>query len=454
MITSTLKKRGRPQGRYRMRDGTEIQGLIRRADGRWKISATGQTFVEPDEDIAVAYFRELQQKNGPSNLGEVKVHRNAEDALIDMLERTEQAGGSLDATVTPVPSNGENREGGNGYAISDETLTPKQWLWLRKQLLTNRQWVAQRVGVEQIAWLPNLERPAPSPRLDDLIVCYAGKPGITKEEVTRCRRFWKEFSDIVGISRIRELGQEHVELYEGKIAEMALAPKSIKHRYTRIRTVIAYAMKRGRGQEDCRRALDKLAMLEVTNVNSLDPNPIAPGDFCKIHAAAEKVGDTTFAALMLFALNAALYSSEVGAVRWDDVDLKRGEFATRRRKTRVPRVAVLWPETVRALKALPRERDTIFNTRVQNYQRFSIHREWTQYRLDAKVKEGVTFAMVRDAAFTTACRTSLDQARVLAGHRLPGAVDHYVLRNPQFVAEACNSIRQEFLRAKEARRRS
>jgi hypothetical protein len=55
-----------------------------------------------------------------------------------------------------------------------------------------------------------------------------------------------------------------------------------------------------------------------------------------------------------------------------------------------------------------------------------------------------TFAQIRDAAFTAACRVSLDQARVLAGHRMPGAVDHYVLRQPQFVRKACEAIRTLF----------
>ena len=456
MISSTGKKRGRPQGRHRMRNGTEIQGLIRRGDGRWKVSATGQTFVEPDEELAVARFHEILGKNRPSNLGTVQVHRDAVEAMIDLAHRTIDAGCSLQASVTPLPSNGDdgdNDRTGSGYAISDETLSPEQWRWLRKQLVRNRKWVAERVGVEQIGWLPNLVKPALSPTLDELIECYAAKQGITREEVTRCRHFWKEFTDIIGLKTIGELEHEHIERYEAKVADMDLAPKSVKHRYTRIRTVIAYAMKRGKGQDDCRRALDKLAMLEVENVHSLDPNPIAPADFWKIQAAAVAAGDKTFAALMLFALNAALYSSEIGAVRWEDVDLNRGEFATRRNKTKVPRVCCLWPETVKALKALARDRETIFNTRVQPYQRFSIHREWTRYRTDANVKEGVTFAMLRDAAFTTACRTSVDQARVLAGHRLPGAVDHYVLRNPRFVSDVCGAIRQEFYGAKKRKQK-
>src|SRR5436190_22131413 len=56
MIRSTPRKRGRPQARHRMADGKEILGLTRRPDGRWRVSATGETFTEPDEKLAVARF--------------------------------------------------------------------------------------------------------------------------------------------------------------------------------------------------------------------------------------------------------------------------------------------------------------------------------------------------------------------------------------------------------------
>src|SRR4051794_20277619 len=59
MISTPSKKRGRPAAIFRMRDGTPVAGLLRRADGRWKVSATGQTFMEPDEARAVDRFREM-----------------------------------------------------------------------------------------------------------------------------------------------------------------------------------------------------------------------------------------------------------------------------------------------------------------------------------------------------------------------------------------------------------
>jgi integrase len=149
--------------------------------------------------------------------------------------------------------------------------------------------------------------------------------------------------------------------------------------------------------------------------------------------------------MMLMALNAAMYAGEVSALKWSEIDLVAGTLVTRRPKTGVSRVAVLWPETVAALKALPREGDHVFYTRVRSYTVFSALDAWRKYREAAGLGGDITFCMVRDAAFTIACaETTSDMARVLAGHRLAGAVDNYVRRAPMFVRPACDAIRSHF----------
>jgi hypothetical protein len=53
LLSTTPRKRGRPLARYRCADGAEISELTRRADGRWRIAATEETFYEPDENPAI-----------------------------------------------------------------------------------------------------------------------------------------------------------------------------------------------------------------------------------------------------------------------------------------------------------------------------------------------------------------------------------------------------------------
>ena len=423
-----------------MRDGTEVQGLTRRADGRWKVSATGQTFIEPDERLAIERFRNLTGAAKPSNLGTVRVHFDAEQALIDMCERTIAAGGALETKTAMA-----REDGRIVFAISDVTLSPAQWAWLREQLITRREWVAKQVGVEQIAWLPELKRPAPSPTLKELGELYVVKQGLSSNEASRSKLFWAEFRKAVGVETVRELTHEQVAAYEKVIQSGKYAPKSVLHRYRKVRTVLAHAIKRGRGVEDCRKALDITTMLEVRDAHPLDPKPISVDDFWAIHAQAEESGDTTYAALMLTAANAAMYGGEVAALRWEELDLAKRELVTRRSKTGVSRVAVLWPETVRALNKVERRGDQVFNTARRSYVVNSVLKAWRKYRGGAGLRDELTFGQIRDASFTIACRAAtLDQARVLAGHRLPGATDFYVRRNPQFVADACAAIRREF----------
>ena len=71
------------------------------------------------------------------------------------------------------------------------------------------------------------------------------------------------------------------------------------HRYRKIRTILHYAIKRGIGIEDCRRALDITAMLEVKDHTPLDPKPISVKDFAAMRKAAAK--DKTFSAMLLVA---------------------------------------------------------------------------------------------------------------------------------------------------------
>jgi hypothetical protein len=150
-----------------------------------------------------------------------------------------------------------------------------------------------------------------------------------------------------------------------------------------------------------------------------------------------------FAAMMLFSLNAALYGGEAGTVIWDEIS-PDGGFVSRRRKTGVSRIAVLWPETRQAINELRRERETVFNTVRRSYTGQSCWKRFGQWRDAAEVDSCITFSNIRDAAYTTALSVSFEEAELLAGHRLPGTADNYLRRNPQLVAKACTAIADAF----------
>lgn len=434
MLNSVPRKRGRGLAYHRTADGTDIEGLKRRRDGRWRVSATGETFTEPDEWLAVARFRQIMAaRDQPQVLIPV------DTAGLDIAQAFEKA------TTTSVQMNfGLNR----APTFERGVLPPEFWAIVRKLILTEAKYVAQMTGIEQIGYLAELPKPVPSPTLEEVGDLYAKRAGLSPNEASRSKKFWKEFVKWTGVATVRDIDHDVVAKYESEVTSAHLAPKSILHRYRKLRTILAYAIKRGKGLTDCRRALDVLAMLEVKDAHTLDPTPIQAKCFWKIHAAAEKDGNGTYAALMLTALNACMYSGEVAALKWEEVDLKRGELATARPKTKVGRIAKLWPETVKALAALPHHGDYVFYTTRRSHTTFSVLEAFRRYREAAGFDGKVTFSMIRDAAFSIACAGgSLEAARALAGHRLPGVTDYYLKRNVSFVAGACDAVRRSFFAA-------
>jgi integrase len=436
-ISSTIK-RGRKPIPYVTSWGDPIPGLARRpSDGRWRVVATGFTFTEPTERLAVDRFYELTGHKEKTTVNIPTSHTDLDEAAAAFVHRRFE--GNEDRTFMQIDEDDDAP-----VVVANWQPSAAVWNWFREQILTRPQYVAQMTGIEQIGWLTDVKRPTISPELDMIGEMYAKKPGLSDNEASRSRLFWKEFTKAIGVGRVRDITHEHVAAYEKVITESGLAAKSILHRVSKVRTIFAYAIKRGVGIEDCRKVLDITAMLEVKEHTPLDPKPIEVDQFWALHKAATDAGDKVFSTLMLFALNCGMYSSEVAKIKWEEVDLKRGEVVTRRSKTGVSRVAVLWPDVVKALKELDRPGEYVFNTRVRSYTTFSVLEAWRKYRTAADVNDEITFGQIRDAAFTVACRVSLDQARVLAGHRLPGASDHYIRRAPQFVAGACEAIRAEF----------
>jgi hypothetical protein len=114
----------------------------------------------------------------------------------------------------------------------------------------------------------------------------------------------------------------------------------------------------------------------------------------------------------------------------------------------VPRVAVLWPETVEAIRAVPRLSDSLFVTEAtrQPHNANTIGKYFRTLREEAGVPETVKFMHIRDGAYTAGCETEgvqYEHVRVLAGHRT-GMSDRYVKRNPKLVASVCAAIRREY----------
>jgi hypothetical protein len=67
--------------------------------------------------------------------------------------------------------------------------------------------------------------------------------------------------------------------------------------------------------------------------------------------------------------------------------------------------------------------------------------DFREFRSNAELPDSVTFDTLRDGAYTAASHGTKDArlASILAGHAC-GMSDHYVLRNPAIVREACDAV--------------
>ena len=461
-MVKSVTKTGRPRAVYRTTWGERIPDLYKLKDGRYRLSGADKvTFSESDERVAVMRAQAmLAERRGVAGLAVPKASAKMNDTVA--VQQALNAVGVPPAGIPQplanpfLPQPAPNPNGQPIVITTDEDeiafyqgLTQRKafGLWLRDLILQDGKFVAELTGIETLAHLGTVKKPTPSAKLPALLATYTAKPKLSPNEVTRSNLFWGEFAKAVGVSTIGGVGHEQIRDYEKAVLAMDLSTKSDHHRFTKVKTIIAYALKRGLDTEGCRRALDAAAMLDAGHRNENDPRPIAPVQFWKVLAEAKKAGDETFVALMLTALNTCSYGGEVASIKWSDIDLKAGTYIGRRPKTGVSRVATLWPEVIIALKKVPKRDgvDAIFNTGVRSHTILSVLRAWRRHRKAAGFAEELTFGQIRDAAYSIACQTaSLDQAKALAGHRFPGMSDAYVRRRPAFVAPACEAIRTEF----------
>ena len=428
-----------------------VHGLYHLPDGRWRVTATGARFTEPDHRLAVEHFYRLTGGSAIEQLigqpGPTFTMGAAEQPGKGMV--LSRMGVGLGSAALVKTATGFEPTGPKSgvESLHFDLDCPEVWHWVRLQVLDRPLYAASQTGIEQLGWLSDVKRPVPAASLVSLGLTYFTHSAVSRDELAHSKAQWGEFVKVakaLGVVTVDGIDHALAHKYEAYVDGKGLAPKSRLHRYRKVRSILHFNIKRGNSIEQCRKALDVLAMLEVKDAHPLDPTPISPADFQAILGEAVKAGDATFAALLLLSLNGALYGGEAAAVRWDEIDFATGGFVSRRSKTGVSRIAVLWPSTLAAIQPLARDRDEIFCTGVRSYVSHSVGVRFNKYRDAAGVKD-VTFSWIRDASYSTAMQaTDFAKAELLAGHRLPGTADAYLRRNPQLVAAACAAIARAY----------
>ncbi len=324
--------------------------------------------------------------------------------------------------------------------------------WARAEIQADPAKFAERVGIPQIAWLDELEPPGPGLTLEKVGELYFGKRKKVSDHWRRKQEsYWKEFRKCVRKRNLKGIKQPDIARYHDTIwneyEKANRSPTYISHRVQAVRTILRHALKAGQDQRQVSRVLDLCATFETPVKKGTDPRPIGREDFQQLL----DVSSPKWRAVLLVALNCAFYPSEVAAVRSEHMDLNAGTLVMDRGKTGVPRIAMLWSRTVRAIRAYqtadPHQSDYVFvSQNGQPYNANHLGRNFRRRRDAAGLDESVTFDTIRDGAYSAAVGggATIDEARLLAGHRVSGVADHYLKRNPKMAAAACSAIEKAY----------
>jgi integrase len=432
-MQSTTSPGGRPKTVYYPKSGGDpIVGLARLADGRWKVSGPPVLkFTEPDERLAIARFHAIQtQRNPNGNWVDLPVGEADANQISPLVEKATK--GRLSVKIPHDPT--KPLQVAQGY---DEQAL---WAYVREQLIMRPKWVAERVGIEQLAYLTDLKPSEVVPTFPMLTKIWEEHFQSSPEQRQKCPVAFADFVKVSGVTSIDQITPAAAVAYRDHVYSRGSSPKTQSNVFTRVRRYLTFFRDRAIAIDTINRALGYLALLVPSESTvTLDPRPIDPDDFKSLLAAAE--GDNR--AMVLLMLNAAMYLQEVIRLQWSDI--KEGCLVTRRAKTaRCIRVAVLWPETVEALALVDRKGKAIF----LNYAGSQLgikgaEKRWRDLRKKAKVD--VTASQLRDGAYTAAVEANVSSqlCQLLVGHR-SGMADHYVQRKPAMVAPACDAIRSAY----------
>lgn len=415
------KRRGRPSKPYKSPWGEVINGL--RHDpkrGRWFAIGGGLEFVEQDERLAVARFRAWQSEQDGVTVELKRTHPNIR---IDF---------GSESSVKPFAK---------PTAVDDADL----WSYVREQLISRPHWVAERVGIAEVARLGDLPKPTPSPKLADLGELFQAKSTVERAYRRRVELAWTDFEKFCkkqDVTTVRLLTADITADYSDDVNGRGFSPKYTGHWFTSIQRVVNFAMERGQNPTDCRHALDCFKTFQRPKATSgADPKPIGRDEYRLLLSIAE---DKRMRGALLIMLNLCMYPQESLNLDWSDIDLDKKTVVTDRSKTKVVRIGVLWDETIEALDKIktPKTGPIFLSREGSRWSVKTLGKQFRDLRASADLPSDTTMDQLRDGAYTAAVGADgveLKHAMLLAGHS-SGISDYYVKRNPTMVKDAVAAV--------------
>lgn len=419
------KKKGRPTKPYRTSWGEHIEGLRKKGEGRWFITAAKKEFREQDERRAVHRFRQWESEHLQHTVVIPNILRKPVATMFNMHLHEMQLYKDP-TTQADIPE-------------------AEIWAYFREQLITRPEWVAARVGIEEVARLADLPKPQPSPTLTQVGRFLQDRSESSDQQKKQLKAWWSDFRKFCAkreVTTLKGIDTELAFAYANEIKGRDLSPRYISHWLSGVKTNISFGKKNGLNPTACQQALDALAVMRPPKKSNKKraPHPIKPVHWHTIYEALPTDRDK---AVWLCMLNFAMYPKEATELNWEEMDFDKRTLVTDRNKTDVIRVAVLWKRTVEALQKLgSQEAGPVFTTtRGTRLKRATYAKLYREVRRKSGVPDTVKLEDCRDGAQQAASDAGidLDTLKRLAGHQT-GIQDSYIIRTPQAVEQACMAI--------------
>jgi hypothetical protein len=190
---------------------------------------TGEKYTQPDERLAVAYFRQWQEARQQTA---VRVHAPWERKKTYGVGHEPLRQAALDYEA-------------DGWHISQFVHPSILYGWLREQLLTNAKHVADQVGIPQLASLADMALPRASIKFTSLISAYVEHASVKSITARKVQASWADFVTTTGAKCLRDLTTEVLLAYADAVNARSLAEESKANLFTRVKTVIGYGRARG-----------------------------------------------------------------------------------------------------------------------------------------------------------------------------------------------------------------
>lgn len=196
--------------------------------------------------------------------------------------------------------------------------------------------------------------------------------------------------------------------FRSKLIDDGLAADTINNRLRAIRAVYNWAR-----DNEILEKTPNLRAIKGMKVKSVERQTFTPEQIRAIIALA----GAQMRAMILLGLNCGFGCTDCAEMRWDHLNLDERRVHYPRGKTEVERHLSLWPETVEALKAVPRRGELVFYTKYGNpwvqkdtpgkYPDRALSKEFKKLLRKAKTatEKGTGFYSLRRTAATIAAQT-------------------------------------------------